>query len=121
MIITNLFYCKKNTQHCFLNDANSQIENDDPETADTVMIGPPTGGADSDMESEIEEILEATGLPNEVAGEVKVFQITSNEVMSDSDSEEQGSSELTAKRAKKLAKRNDNVKWEKKHIQPKPT
>ena len=42
-------------------------------------------------------------------------------VMSDSDSEEQGSSEPTAKRAKKLAKKNDNVKWEKKHIQPKPT
>ena len=41
--------------------------------------------------------------------------------MSDSDSEEQGSSEPTTKRAQKLAKRNDNVKWEKKHIQPKPT
>ena len=121
MISTNTFYRKKNTQHCFLNDAISQIENDDPETADIVMIGPPTGGADSDMESENEEILEATDLPNEVAGEVEVFQITSNEVMSDSVSEEQGSSETTAKRAKKLAKRNDNVKWEKKHIQPKPT
>ena len=121
MISTNTFYRKKNTQHCFLNDAISQIENDDPETADIVMIGPPTGGADSDMESENEEILEATGLPNEVAGEVEVFKITSNEVMSDSDSEEQRSSEPTAKRAKKLAKRNDNVKWEKKHIQRKPT
>ena len=39
--------------------------------------------------------------------------------MSDSDLEKQGSSELTVKRAKKLAKRNDNIKWEKKHIQPK--
>ena len=121
MITTNTFYRKKNTQHCFLNDAISQIENNYPEMADIVMIGPPTGGADSDMESENEEILEATGLPNEVAGEVKVFQITSNEVMSDSDSTEQGSSEPTAKSAKKLAKRNNNVKWEKKHIQPKPT
>ena len=104
-----------------MNDAISQIQNDDPETANMVMIGPPTGGEDSDMESENEEILDATGLPNEVAGEVEVFQITSNEVMSDSDSEEQGSSEPTAKRAKKLAKRNNNVKWKKKHIQPKPT
>ena len=41
--------------------------------------------------------------------------------MCDFDSEEQGSSEPTAKRAKKLAKRNNNVKWEKKYIQPKPT
>ena len=122
VISTNTFYRKKNTQHCFLNDAISEIENDDPETADIVMIGPPI------LEVQIairkvknEEILEATGLPNEVAGEVEVFQITSNEVISDSDSKEQGSSEQTAKRAKKLAKRNDNVKWEKKHIQPKPT
>ena len=121
MISTNTFYRKKNIQHCFLNDAISQIENDDPDTADIVMIGPPTEGADSDMESENEEVLEATGLPNAVAGEVEVFQITSNEVMSDSNSEEQGSSEPTAKRAEKLAKRNDSVKWEKKHIQPKPT
>ena len=110
MISTNTFYRKKNTQHCFLNDAMRQIENDDLETTDIVMIGSPTGGADSDMESENEEILEVTGLPNEVAGEVEVFQITSNEVVSDSDSEEQGSSEPIAKRAKKLAKRNDNVK-----------
>ena len=53
------------------------------------MLGPSTGGEDSDMESENEEILDATGMRNEVAGEVKVFQITSNEVTSDSDSEEQ--------------------------------
>ena len=74
------------------------------------MIGSPTGGEDSDMESENEEILDATDLPNEVAGEVEEFQITSNEVMSDSDSGEQGSSEPTAKRAKKLAKGKDNIK-----------
>ena len=37
------------------------------------MIGPPTGGEDSDMESENEGILNALGLPNEVAGEMEVF------------------------------------------------
>ena len=73
------------------------------------------------MESENEEILDATGLPNEISGEVEVLQIASNEVMFYSDSEEQGSCKPTAKRAKKLAKRSDNVKWEKKHIQPNPT
>ena len=77
------FYCKKNTQRCFLNDAISQIENDDPEMADIVMIGPPTGSEDSDMKSENKKIMDATGLPNNVAGEVEVFQITSNEVISD--------------------------------------
>ena len=44
------------------------------------MIEPPAGGEDGDMESENEEILDATGLPNEVAGKMEVFQITSNEV-----------------------------------------
>ena len=44
------------------------------------MIEPPAGGEDSDMESENEEIVDATGLPNEVAGKMEVFQITSNEV-----------------------------------------
>ena len=106
MISTKTVYGKKNIQHCFLNDAISQIENDDPGTANIIMIGSPTGGDDSDMESKNEEILDATGLPNEVAGEVEVFQITRNEVMCDSDSEEQGSSEPTARRTKKSAKRN---------------
>ena len=57
------------------------------------MIGPPTEGEDSNMKSENEETLDATDLLNEVAGEVEVFQITNNEAMSDSDSEEQDSSE----------------------------
>ena len=34
------------------------------------MIAPPTGCEDSDMENENKEILDATGLPNEVAGEM---------------------------------------------------
>ena len=110
MISTKTFYRKKNTQDCFLNDAISQMKNDDLETADIVIIEPPTGGEDSKMESKNEEILNAKGLPNEVAGEVEVFQMTINEFMSDSDSKEQGSSAPTAKRAKKLAQRNDNFK-----------
>ena len=72
MISTKTFYCKKNTQHCFLNDEISQIESDDPETADLAKIEPPTGSEDSDVESENKEILDATGRPNEVATEVKV-------------------------------------------------
>ena len=41
--------------------------------------------------------MDATALPDDVAKEVEVCQITSNEVMSDCDSEEQDSSEPTAK------------------------
>ena len=73
MIGTKTFYRKKNTQHCFLNDAISQIKNDDHETADIVMIGPPTRGEDSDMESKNKEIMDATSLPGDVAGEVEMF------------------------------------------------
>ena len=49
----------------------SQIENDDSDSADVVMIGPPTGGHDSDMENEDEDVLKTTGLPDEVAGEIE--------------------------------------------------
>ena len=31
------------TQHRFLSDAVNQIQDDDPESADVVIIGPPTG------------------------------------------------------------------------------
>ena len=37
------FYGKR-TQHRFLPDAVNQIQDDDPESADVVIIGPPTGG-----------------------------------------------------------------------------
>ena len=37
------FYGKR-TQHCFSLDAVNQIQDDDPESADVVIIGPPTGG-----------------------------------------------------------------------------
>ena len=52
------------------------------------------------MESESEEILYATGMPNEIAGEIDVFQGNSKEVMSDFNSKVQGSSESTAKKVK---------------------
>ena len=51
------FYRKKSAQHCFLNGAISQIENNNPKTIDIVIIGPPIGGENSDVESESEGIL----------------------------------------------------------------
>ena len=64
-------FCGKRTQHRFLSDAVRQIENDDSDSADVVMIGPPTGGHDSDMENEDEDVLKTTGLPDKVAGKLK--------------------------------------------------
>ena len=96
------FYRQKSAQHCFLNGAISQIENNNPKIADipVVIIGPPIGGEGSDVESESEEILYATGMPNEIAGEMDVFQGNSKKVMPDSDYKVQGSSESTAKKVK---------------------
>ena len=37
------FYGKR-IQHRYLPDAVNQIQDDDPESADVVIIGPPTGG-----------------------------------------------------------------------------
>ena len=45
------FYGKQ-AQHCFLSDAVYQIQDDDPKSADVVIIGTPTGGQDSDLENE---------------------------------------------------------------------
>ena len=73
------FYGKR-TQHRFLFDAVNQIQDDDPESADVVIIGPPTGGQDSDLENEDNEILNTTGLPEEIAGEVDVFNIRNDEI-----------------------------------------
>ena len=94
------FYRQKSAQHCFLNGAISQIENNNPKTVDIVSIGPPIGGEGGDVESESEEILYAADMPNEIAGEMDVFQGNSKEVMSDSDSKVQGSSESSAKKLK---------------------
>ena len=87
-----------------------------------VIIRFPIEGEDSDMKSDGEEIVDATDMPNDIiAGEMEAFQGTSKEVMSDFDPVVQGSSEPTAKKVKKLAWRSDNLKWVKRHIQPKPT
>ena len=45
------FYRQKSAQHCFLNGAISQIENNNPKTVDIVIIGPPIGGEGSYVET----------------------------------------------------------------------
>ena len=73
------FYGKR-TEHRFLPNAVNQIQDDDPESSDVVIIGPPTGGQDSDLENEDDEILNTTGLPEEIVGEVEGFNIRNNEI-----------------------------------------
>ena len=59
MVSVKSFYGKQ-TQHRFLPDAVNQIQDDDPESADVVIIRPPTGGPDSDVENEDNKILNTT-------------------------------------------------------------
>ena len=53
---------KKELNIFFLSDVVNQIQDDDPESANVVIIGPPTGGKYSDLENEDNEILNTTGL-----------------------------------------------------------
>ena len=46
------FYGKR-TQHYCLSDAVKQTQDDDPESADVIIIRPQTGGQDNDLENEI--------------------------------------------------------------------
>ena len=69
MVSVRRFYGKQ-TQHRFLPDTVNQIQDDDPESADVVIIGPPTGGQDIFLENE-DRISYTTGLPEEMLENLK--------------------------------------------------
>ena len=80
------------------------------------MIGPPTGGHDSDMENADDDVLKTAGLPDEVAGEIEVFNIRNDDIEGISDD---GHNIVTPqpKKAKQTTKKAKvNVKWKKSHI-----
>ena len=62
------FYGKKQMRDCLLIDAINQVDEDNPEIAEIIMIGPPTGGQDSDIEEENDDALKETDMPAEVTG-----------------------------------------------------
>ena len=109
----------KLTEHRFSSYAVNQIQNDDPESADVVIIGPPTGGQSSDLENEDEEILNTTGLPEEIAGEVEVLKIRKDKIeRMTSDGEDSDVEPPPAKQQKQNVKKSKiNVKWQKQHLQ----
>ena len=82
-------------------------------------MGPPTGRQDSDLENEDDEILNTTGLPEEIAGEVEGFNIRNDEIERiTSDGEDSDVEPPPAKKQKQNAKKSKiNVKWQKQHIQ----
>ena len=109
------FY-EKRAQHRFLSDAVSQIENDDSDSVNVVVIGPPTGGHDSDMENEDEDVLKTTGLPDEVAGEIAVFNIRNGDIEGISDDGHDIVAPQPKKAKQTTKKAKVNVKGKKSHI-----
>ena len=58
----------------------NQVEEDDPKAADIILIGPPTGGVDTDLEDDDEnEDVSESGLPKEVCGELEIHQYTAED------------------------------------------
>ena len=112
------FYAKR-IQHHFLSDALKQIQNDDPESADVVIIGPATGGEDSDLENEDDKILNTTGLREEIAREVEIFNIRNDEIeRMTSDGEDSDVETPPANKQKQNAKKSKiNMKRQKQYIQ----
>ena len=88
------FYSKK-TEHGEIASAVNQVEEEKPETADIVMIEPPLGGQESDLDNENDDSLCVNGLPNEVLCELEVFKIH-NENLSDDDDSNDINVETTA-------------------------
>ena len=68
----------KGTQYRFLSEAVNQIQYNDSESADVVVIGPPTGGQESVLGNENDEIFNTKDLLEKIAGEVEVFNIRNN-------------------------------------------
>ena len=82
-------------------------------------MGPPTGGQDSDLENEGSEILNTKGLPEEITGEVEIFNIRNDEIEKITSDGEVRDVELPpAYKQKQNAKTfKINVKWQKERIQ----
>ena len=106
------------TSHRQLAEALCQIEEEQPDNADIIMMGPPTGGQDSDLETENEELLYNDSMPSEVAGELEVFNLDNNE-LSEEEATETAIQPSSKKLRKEKKKEKPTVNWEKKHIKPK--
>ena len=64
------FYSRKEKQHWILGNAINQIEEDQSKSAYVIIIGPPNGDEDSDIENEDNNNQQDNYLPNEVAEEL---------------------------------------------------
>ena len=103
---TSLFYGSSRC-HTYLQDAIADAE-EGRGPADIVITCPPDGGDGSDVEN-IDENLQNSAMPNEVAGQLETIHYT----------EEDEVSEPSPPRSKK--RKLDTPKWKTSHIPPKNT
>ena len=99
----------------------NQVEEEKTETADIIMIGPPLGGQESDLENENDDSLCVDDLPNEVSCKLEVLSVH-NEDLSDNGNDY--NVETTAPpTSKKIndGKPHKAMTWEKKNLNPKAT
>ena len=67
-------YKKSTPKHTLFKDAVDFVASEIEGPADVVIVGPPNGGDDSDVELiDDEDLTENNILPTEVAGEIEVF------------------------------------------------
>ena len=107
------------TRQRFLSDAVNQIQDDGPESADVVITGPPAGVLCRGLENEDNEVLNTSGLPEEIAGEVEVFKFRKDETETMIwDGEDSNVDSPLAKKQKQNAKKSKVIfKQQKQHIQ----
>ena len=70
----------------------------------------------TDMENEDEDVLKTTGLPDEVAGEIEVFNIRNDDIEGISDDGHNIVAPQPKKAKQTTKKAKVNVKWKKSHI-----
>ena len=108
----------ENELNSFLSDAVNQIQDDDPESADVVVIGPPTGRQDSDLENEDDEILNTTRVTWENRWWSWSLQYYDEIERITSDGEDGDVEPSLGQKQKQNTKKNKiNVKWQRQHIQ----
>ena len=102
-------------------NAINHVDEDNLETADSIMIGPPTGGQDSDIEKENNDALKETDMLAEVTGELEVLQFAKEHEEAPENSDNQPLVEEPEVREKKTAKKTTGkIRWKKEHITSKP-
>ena len=113
----------KKTQHCEMASAVNQVGEGKPETADIIIIESPIGDQESDLENENDNSLCVADLLNKVSFKLEVFNVHKEDLSDDDDSNDDNvetTAPLTSNNAKKR-KPHKMVKWEKKHLNSKPT